>query len=205
MYGPVIITPADPLSVVSVEQAIRQCRITIDDGDTVALAEVTALMTDYIGAAVAHLDGWTGILGRCLAEQTLRQDFDRFSSCMPLPLGPVRSIESVAWFNEAAQSATVLSNSYALRTDLAGQSVCRFVSSYSFPSGLYETGAVSITYKAGYPADPGVPLPIRQAILLMVGAWYENREESVIGVSVSGLTESVAVGRLLAPWRKIGI
>lgn len=205
MYRPVLVTAADPLSIVTVEQAIRQCRITIDDGDTVALAEVTELLSGYIGSAIGHLDGWTGILGACLGEQTWRQDFDAFSSCLPLPLGPVLSIESVAWRNEAGQIATIGDSNYALRTDGSGRSFCRFLSSYSFPTGLYESGAVSITYKAGYAAVPGVPLPIRQAILLMVGAWHENREEAVLGVSSSGLTQSVAVDRLLAPWRKIEI
>lgn len=202
-HHPFLVTSPATLPV-SVEEAMRQCRITIDDDDTDGLAEVTGLLEGYIGAAVNHLDGWTGILGSCMVSQVWRQDFDRFSKCLDLPLGPVISIDGVTWRNSAGQIATVASGSYSLRTSAGGMSHCRFVDAFSLPSDLYEVGGVSVTYTAGYAAG-AVPRAIRQAILLMVGAWYENREETVIGVSVSSLPNAVAVDRLIAPFRKTGL
>ncbi|MCC2608385.1 head-tail connector protein [Neorhizobium petrolearium] len=200
MHRPVLVTPAAGLPV-SVEEAMRQCRITIDDGDDVALAEVTALLEGYIGAAVSHLEGWNGTLGGVvvIGEQVWKQEFDAFSQCLRLPLSPVASIESVTWRNSAGQIATISSSEYALKTDAAGVSVCRFRNSYSFPSDLYEIAAIAVTYKAGY-----TPLPkdIKQAILLLVGAWYENREETVIGVPVASLPVSAAVETLTFPYRR---
>lgn len=201
MHRPVLTTAAAP--IVTVEQAMRQCRIDADALDAGALAEVEALLEGYIAAATALLEGWNGALGGvCLGQQTWRQDFDRLDRCLPLALAPVRSIASVAWRNSAGQIATIAAEEYSLRTDAGGASVCRFRNAYALPSDLYEVGAVSITYEAGYAI---VPTPIVQAILLTVGSWYENREETVIGVSVAALPESVAVERLIGAYRRVSL
>ena len=49
---------------------------------------------------------------------------------------------------------------------------------------------------------PDVPAPIIQAIKLLVGDFMENRENTVIGVSVSS-TDTVKM--LLAPYRVLAI
>lgn len=197
MHAPVRIQAPQSMPV-SLEEAKRHLRIepeaTLEDG----------LISGLIAAATGHLDGWTGILGRCLVEQEWRQDFDGFSQCLPLPLGPVMSITSVTWRNAAGQISTVASTAHSLRTDAGGRSHCRFRDDFSFPVDLYQVAAVSVSYRAGWElAD--VPAEIKQAILLLVGAWYENREETAIGVSVASLPNSVAVNALIAPYRRIGI
>lgn len=216
MLRPVLVTPPAILPV-SLAEAKTHLRIEPE-----AVLE-DDLITGLTTAATDHLDGWSGILGRCLVEQEWRQDFDAFARCLPLPLGPVISISSVTWRNAAGQMSTVPTSAYALRTDAGGRSLARFDASYSFPVGLHESGAVSVMFKAGYatipakPEEPGppvvpavpaqstVPAAIKTAILLLVGAWYENREETAIGVSVAGLPNSVAVNALLAPYRRIGV
>ncbi len=201
MNRPVLISAAAP--IVTVEQAMRQCRIDADALDAGALAEVEGLLAGYIAAATALLEGWNGILGGvCLGLQTWRQDFDRLDRCLPLALSPVRSIASVTVRNAAGQIATIATEEYSLRTDAGGASTCRFRNAYALPSDLYEVGAVSVTYEAGYAI---VPAPIVQAILLCVGAWYENREETVIGVSVAALPESVAVERLIGAYKRVAL
>lgn len=201
MTSPVLVTAAGP--IVTVEQAMRQCRIDADALDEGALAEVSALLTGYIAAATELLEGPSGILGGvCLGLQTWQQDFDRIDRCLPLPFSPVRSITSVTWRNAAGQIATIAEEEYSLRTEAGGISSCRFRNAYALPSDLYEVGAVSVTFEAGYEI---VPAPIVQAILLTVGAWYENREETVIGVSVASLPESVAVDRLIGAYRRVAL
>lgn len=201
MIAPVLVTP--PAAIVTVEQAMRQCRIDAGALDAGALAEVTALLTGYIATATELLEGWNGILGGvCLGLQTWRQDFDRIDRCLPLALSPVRNIASVTWRNAAGQIATIAAEEYSLRTDAGGVSSCRFRNAYALPTDLYEVGAVSVTYQAGYAI---VPAPIVQAILLSVGAWYENREETVIGVSVASLPEAVAVDRLIGAYKRVAL
>jgi len=199
MYRPVLVTPADP--IVTVAQAMRQCRIDADALDAVALAEVTALLEGYIAAATVLLEGWNGILGGlCLGFQTWRQDYDDISRCLPLPLAPVTDITSVTWRDSAGQESTISPAEYSLRTASYGQSVCRFRNAYALPTDLYEVGAVSVTYQAGYAI---VPAPIVQAILLCVGAWYQNREEAVIGTIAASLPQAVAVDRLIGAYKRV--
>lgn len=198
MHSPVLITPPTAQTVTPSE-AKAHLRVDHDEED--------ALISSLIGAAAAHLDGWTGILGRCLEEQIWRQDFDQFGQCLRLPLWPVVTIGSITWRNEAGQVATVSSDDYALKSDALGAYV-RFKDNFTYPSGLYQTGAVSVTFTAGYPqaGDPlasTVPAPIKAAMLLMVGNWYQNREAVNVGNIVSILP--MAVDALLAPYRRVGL
>lgn len=178
-----------PVTLTEAKQHLRiEDDLTLEDN----------LVTGLISAATEYLDGWTGILGRCLVEQEWRQDFDAFSPCLFLPLGPVIAIVSVV--NGAV---TIDPAHYSLRVDAGGRSYVAIKTSIS--------GTISVTYKAGYPnttdAQPksSVPSPIKTAIFLLVGAWYENREEAANGVSVSALPSSVSVNALLAPYRRIGV
>ena len=179
MHRPVLVTPpsAAPVSLI---EAKAHLRVDHDeDDDSINL---------LIGAAVGHLDGWTGILGRCLATQTWRQDYSCFAPVLRLPLEPAASITSITDDGEP-----VASESYSLATD-AGGSVVRFA------EGVSLTGAISVTFVAGY---EDVPAPIKAAILLMVGHWYQNREAVAVGVTVENLP--MAVDALLAPYRRVGV
>jgi uncharacterized phiE125 gp8 family phage protein len=40
---------------------------------------------------------------------------------------------------------------------------------------------ICVTYKAGWTTAALVPQTIRQAMLLLIGHWYENREEALTG------------------------
>ena len=111
-------------------------------------------------------------------------DFDGFCSELKLPLGPVIEIVSITWRNDEGQLATVDPDEYLLKTNGGGGAHVRFRNAYSFPTGLYESDPVTVTWKAGYvttpatadlPAMSAVPSAIEVAILLMVGHWYEHR------------------------------
>lgn len=201
MYAPVLVTPPSTLPV-SVAEAMRQCRIDPTALDATASAEVTALLDGYIAAAVGHIEGWTGILSAVIAEQTWSQAFDAFSRELALPLGPVIAITDVSYRNLAGVSVGIDSSFWLHLTDAAGQDVCRFLDGFSAPSDLAELRGVTVTYRAGYPTTGTAIRAIKQAILLTVGAWYENREETVIGVQVASLPDAVAVDRLLFPHRR---
>ncbi|MEH6721048.1 MAG: head-tail connector protein [Aurantimonas endophytica] len=191
MRPPVLVTApaALPVTLVAAKQHLR---VDHDDSDE--------LITAYIEAATDHLDGYSGVLGRALINQTWRQDFDSFCSTMRLSL-PASGIVSVAWRNEDGQMATVAADDYALQRDSTSVLV-RFKDGYSFPSGLYQTEAVSITYTVGYGAAPeDVPAAIRAAIMLMVGDLYENR--ATVSERGSGRIDmSMTVNALVSPYRR---
>lgn len=195
MYRPVLVAPP-AVKPISPDEAKTHCRIDDADNDT--------LIDGLIAAATTHLDGWTGILGRCLVEQTWRQDYDDFWGCLRLPLFPVISVESVKYIDaNGAEQAIAALNNYSVQTDGLGTFV-RFLTGFTAPSLSQEKPAVSVTYKAGYAVTddvPDVPDAIKQAMLLMVSHWYNNREASLIGATVTDLP--FAVDALLAPYRRI--
>ena len=196
MYRPVLVTPP-AIKPVTLTEAKAWLDIGYADKDTV--------IAGLIGAATAHLDGWTGILGRCLCEQTWRQDFDDFRSCLRLPLFPVISITSVKYTDTAGAEQTIPSENYTLKNDDLGAYV-EFTSSYSFPSLNTESAAVRVTYLAGYadiagtPKTSSVPDDIKNAIALLVRHWFDNPGAVVVGVTAQQLPQGVDA--LLAKHRR---
>lgn len=96
------------------------------------------ILNALIAAAVSYLDGWSGILGRCMVTQTWRQDYDSIEPVALIPLGPVAEIVSVT-----DGEAAVDPSKYILKRDAGGRD---FV---VFASGASPSGEASITYKAG--------------------------------------------------------
>jgi uncharacterized phiE125 gp8 family phage protein len=208
MYRPVLISPA-ALPPVSLAEAKLHMRVDHNDDD--------ALIAGLIGGATQYLDGWTGVLGACLVEQTWRQDFDCFDRNLYLPLGPVIDVSSITWRDTAGVESAVSTAVYDLVTDETARTFVRFVGDFVFPSDLHESRAVAVAYRAGYEttqeipaADPGptiparitVPEPLRVAILLMAAHWYSNRE----AVAQDALAElPIGVDSLIAPYRRVGV
>lgn len=195
MYRPVL-TTAPQMTPISLQEAKGNARVDFPDDDD--------FITGLIYAATSYLDGWSGILGRCLEEQTWEQSFDRFARCMRLPLAPMIEIVSVKYDDVNGVEQTVDPSKYEILNEDAGPYV-RFVRSYGFPGVDINVPSVRISYKAGYARGGDnlstVPPAIRHAMLLMVGHWYENRGLVVIGQIPSGLP--MAADALLAPFRRI--
>jgi phage conserved hypothetical protein, phiE125 gp8 family len=170
MYRPVLVE-APSILPVTVEEVKQSLRIDTADDD--------AVIERDIRAAVAHYEGWTGILGIVLVEQTWRQEFDSFD-CLHLPLGPVIAVSSVKWRNKEGQIATIDQADYALRTDGAGRSFVQFRHGYHHPPDLYESAAVQVEYRAGWantddtPPKPTVPDDIRVAMIMRVQLGYDE-------------------------------
>lgn len=175
MHRPVLVTPPDTLPII-VDEVKQALRIDHNEDD--------AVIDRLIRSAADHYEGWNGILGIVLVEQTWRQDFDSFHDCMHLPLGPVRDIVSVKYRNREGQMSTVAASSYTLRTDGGGRSFVRFDSSYSRPTDLHESAAVQVEYRAGWPNTDDtpprstVPHDLRTAIILRVQLSYDEAAEN---------------------------
>jgi uncharacterized phiE125 gp8 family phage protein len=60
-----------------------------------------------------------------------------------------------------------------------------------FPQLAHRINAVEVTYKVGYgDTAADVPQGIKQAVLLTIGNWYQNREEVVVGRIATELPKS---------------
>jgi uncharacterized phiE125 gp8 family phage protein len=69
----------------------------------------------------------------------------------------------------------------------------------SWPSPRSQPEAVRIRYVAGYGEQGSdVPAPLRHAMLLQIGSWYEQRETVIVGQTVAFLP---AYEALIAPYR----
>jgi len=187
------------------EEVKEHLRVTVDDDDSYIHA--------LIHAAIDHLDGRDGRLGRALITQTWQLELDEFPWSWPriiLPLPPLQSIVSVTYVDAGGVWAgsppslpysTMAAGDYIIdTTSRFGQIVLR--SDKSWPGTRAEYGAVRVKFVAGYGDDgEDIPMPIRQAMYLLIGHWYEHREEVVVGQPVAPLP--MAVDALLGPYEVV--
>lgn len=193
---PALVTPPGG-DVVTLAAAKQHLRVDHDLDDSAIEA--------LIAAAVAHLDGYGGILGRCLLTQVWR-DFGRHwpaSRCLPLRLSPVSAIVSVTARDSDGTVKTLASGTdYRLISGLSYNPFIFLERDAVLPSLACEPDALTITYTAGYGTADQVPQPIRHAILLMVGDMYRFTESAGPGAMAS-VPMSTTVERLLAPYRRV--
>lgn len=196
MLKPVRVTPpAVPL--LSLEEAKVHCRIDADDED--------GLIEGLIAAATDHLDGWSGILGRCLVNQQWQIGLFGWPSAREVHLPfPDVSEAAVVYRDAEGDEQPVDSNEFDVVEDWGGSYV-RFSGSFAPPSLFRGAVApVKVSFTAGYgPAAEDVPEAIRQAALLLVGHWYDNRQATIVGTNAAEVP--LAVDALLAPYRLVRI
>lgn len=172
-----------PAPIVSWELLKAHLREDSDDQQEIGEA--------YIAAASAWLDGPAGWLGRAVGQQTLELVAGGFG-CDPLPFRPVTTVNEISYFDVDGQEVVLDEDAYRLALD------GRVVPAASWPAVGSRHDAVRIEFQAGYP-EGDIPPPITQAVLLLVGHWYANREAVNVGNIVSALP--FAVDALLSPFR----
>ncbi|MBR1230209.1 phage head-tail connector protein [Bradyrhizobium sp. AUGA SZCCT0176] len=186
MYRPVLVTAPviKPVTLAEVKAALD-----------IGYSEKDTLITGLIAAATSYLDGWTGILGRALCEQTWRQDYDGWCSKFRLPLFPVISIGSVKYIDTSGVEQTVTSTNYTLKNDDLGAYV-EFITTYALPSVGVEPAGVRVAYLAGYadiagsPKTSSVPDNIKQGMFLLIRHWFDNPS----AVNVGNIVNEVPMG-----------
>lgn len=167
-----------------------------------------------IKAARQHVEAYTS---RALITQTwdwkgdsFRQlrDFCAPSSPMKVPLPPLISVTSVTYLDTAGASQT-WSASTGWQSDIPTGSPWmphgRIMpkENQSYPSTQSSTfNTVTVRFVCGYGAASTVPQPIKEAMLLLIGHWYEHREAVNIGNIVNLVTlVPIAVDELLREYQ----
>lgn len=197
-----LVSPA-PAYPVSRDEAKAQLRLDSTDDD--------ALVDALIAVATMHLDGRDGWLGRALVMQTWDLQMHRFPGVIDVPLPPLRSISSITYLDSNNVSQTLAASKY--QVDRNGQWRARIKPAYgeTWPSTYDVWNAVTVRFVAGYEPGEGsptdyaenVPRPIKQAILLMVAHWYENRVPVLVGQSAQAVEIPFTANALLAPYRVV--
>jgi uncharacterized phiE125 gp8 family phage protein len=143
------------------------------------------------------------VLRRALLTQTWDMYLDAWpeSDRVDVPLPPLQSVSWVKYTDDTGAISTLASGSYLVDTVREpGRVVLK--SGYTWPATtLQVVNGVNIRFVCGWSAAADVPKPIKQAILLMVGDLYENRENTLIGQGLTIKELPLAVQALLMPYR----
>ena len=164
MIRPTLITPPAATPVV-LEEVKDVASVDFDDDDS--------LLESYFKAAVAHLDGYAGILGRCMVTQTWEQPYRDWCYRMRLPFPDVSSVV-VTYFDVEGQEQAVSDTLYEVIEGPRGGEVV-FKDAFTRPSLDSDRDApVVITFDAGYGAAADVPEDIKVAIKALTRHWYDG-------------------------------
>lgn len=165
---------SDPaVEPVTLTEAKSHLRVDIDDDDTLITSLITTAR-EYVELAAR----------RALITQTWRYSLDEWpdSHQIEIPRPPLQSVSSIVYIESDGTSNTWTTDEYDVDTD---REPGRVVLAYgeSWPSEtLRPMSPIQITFVAGYGSSASdVPEIYRQAVLLLVGHWYENREATAVG------------------------
>lgn len=105
-----------------------------------------------------------------------------------LPRPPLQSVVAVRYCDFSGTEYTLSPEDYIVDTKSEpGRVVLAYGKTWPAVM-LYPASPIAIRFTAGYGDPASVPAKVKQAILLLVGHWYENREAVTVG-SVSRAVE----------------
>ncbi|MFG1465257.1 head-tail connector protein [Xanthobacter sp. DSM 24535] len=182
-----------PASIITMDQAKSHLRVEHGDDD----ADIERL----IFAAQAHIDGPSGDLGRAIGLQTLELTLDGCElwpgAHIDLPYPPYVELVSISYLDPLGAQQSLATEAVAV-INHGGLARLYPLFGSCWPLVLRRPGAVRVRYRAGYETPELDAVPIQQAMLLMIGHWYRNREaESEVSFSHLPL----GVDALLGPYR----
>lgn len=175
---------------VSLSEAKTHCRVDVGDDD----AYITALIT------VAR-DQAEKITRRALITQTWDLVLDKFppsTHAISIPFAPLASVTSIIYADSNGDSQTWSSSLYTVDSSNEPGAVVPAYGQY-YPATRSHINSITVKFIAGYGDATAVPKAIKQAILMMIGHFYERRETTIIGAPVLEVPQTAEY--LLWPYR----
>lgn len=178
---------------VTLQEAKLHMRVDIDTDD--------ALIAALITAAREHLET-TSRPQLAMLTQTWRYLADAWptSDVLQLRPYPLQSVSSINYTDEDGATTTMSSSDY--QVDTYSQPGRIYITDGWPSTTLQDMNGLAIEFVAGYgDTASSMPQQMRQALLLLVSHWYENRET----VLTSGAVPKelpFAVGALMRQWRR---
>ncbi|MEZ4684193.1 MAG: head-tail connector protein [Caldilineaceae bacterium] len=178
----VITEPAE--EPISVSDAKAHLRIDVADEDTLLAAYITAARTYY-----------ENVVWRALVTQTLGFRMSQWPNCeyIALKRPPLQSVTSVTYTDSDGGSNTFAASNYNVYAN-GDVGLIWLKDGQSWPSTTLQPGpSILITYVAGFGDADTVSELDKQAIRLLTGHFYENRENVVAiqGITVAELPMAV--------------
>lgn len=162
------------------------------------------LVTSLITAARNMAERLTG---RGFITQTWQYTLSSFPAYweppIRLPRGPVQSISSITYLDQAGATQTLDTSVYVFEQSQTSATIS-LAYNQCWPIPACQANAVTITFVVGYgdaSADVAASAEdVRRAMLLMIGDLYRNRESQLVGGGGLSSQENRTVAALLAPF-----
>lgn len=183
------VTVGPTFEPVTLAEAKAHCRVDVSDDD--------ALITSQISAARAYLEH---TFGRAIAAQTLLLHLAVFPGvcqsnprgAIKLPRPPLASVTHVKYYDTAGTLTTLDPSAYQV-DDVREPGELVVAPGEDWPDTQDDrVGAVQVTYVAGVASAGAIDPRIKQATLMLVGHWYENRETATVGQPSKELEHAVS-------------
>ena len=170
MMGELILGTAPASEPVTAAESAAHLRVDVADDD--------ALIAALVGAA---RQAFEEINGRSLFTTTWKLVLDGWPNrpYIVLPRPPLASVASIVYVDSDGNSVTFGSGNYIVET-LRTPGRIHLAEDADWPSAtLRRASSITITFVAGWATVAAIPQRYKQAILLLVGHWYENRESVI--------------------------
>ena len=176
------------LEVITIDDVKAQLKIEDNEEDS--------LLLQYLETAINHAENYAGIHIRTRPIKFWFNDFPGVD--LKLYASPITAITKVEYYD----TSNVLTEYTLSDVDFDKFSgKIRPVFGKSWPSVYERFNSVGVEATCGYTAST-LPSPIKQAILMLVGHFYENREATTSRSSDASKEVEFAFKALLDPYRK---
>lgn len=153
--------------------------ITLDEARDHLRIDTTDELPVLDQLIVAAREYTESVLGRSILTQTITAYYQSWPRRLFLlqRAAPLQSVTSIKYLDTEGVQQTLSTDIYDVFTAPEPGEV-RLGYRESWPTHRYETDAIEIAYVSGWTAPGLVPASLRQALLLLIGHWHENREDT---------------------------
>ena len=163
-----VTTPATT-QIITTAVAKTYLKVDVSDDDT--------LIDNLIKAATHSAEEYTN---RYFEDTVLKMVGDTWTDIATLYKSPVISVSSIKYYDSDDSQQTLHASVYLVDT-VSNPCQISLQVDQSFPNLSNRAMAVEVNYTVGDSAESSATELITQAVLLLVGHWYQNRESVVVG------------------------
>lgn len=163
---------------VTVHQAKQNSNIT-DDYDDQLIDSLVSTVREYVERDIGYIT----------TQQQYYGYLESFDYVLNIPVRPIISIDEIKYFDTDGVEQILDPSQYQFSGLGLNPVVCPAPGATWPQVQSGRLNAVTITFTAGHATRDQVPHTIKQAIKLLVGHFYENRESTTQGINVVELPQ----------------
>jgi uncharacterized phiE125 gp8 family phage protein len=185
LAGPAV----EPVSLAEAKAFLR-----LDD------ASEDAFVSTLIAAARLHIEGTTGRALGAQSWRVVRDDWPK-DGVIALPVGPLLSLSAITAYDANGTSTSVPLAQFLPETSAMPARI-NLPDTLKGAPALRRRAAIEIDYVAGFGTTAAnVPVDLKQAVLVLIGYWFEHRDAVV--VAGSGAVVPGGFDNLIAKYRAV--